>query len=222
VIVLAEQNILVYINLLISSTVLLFIVWDHLKDDRLLTRQVQEFYEDIEMLIYTYIQIMYYKNIEKKEVEIPDQKDLIKTRNRDVIQNSYLEKKIFQKFKSFSSYLGLTYNKEENCYLNNTIYILTTQAQIKKRDFENNSINEVIDSHIDIKSEEVSDILKYLNSLRFYWNKRYRKLIFRTQLTQKIDFYALLGITVPLEKVKSKAKKRKFSLKREIQRKPSL
>ncbi len=202
--------------MVISSAVLLFIIWDHLKDDRLLTRQVQEFYEDIEMLIYTYIQIMYYKNIEKKEVEIPDQKALIKTRNRDVIQNSYLEKKVFQNFKIFSNYLGLTYNKEESCYLNNTIYILTTEGLLKKRDFENNNINEIIDSYIDIKNEEIADILKFLNSLRFYWNKRYRKLVFRTHLAQKMNFETLLGISVPLEKVKSKVKKHKLSLKKEV------
>ncbi|MFW9950799.1 MAG: hypothetical protein ACFFKA_11835 [Candidatus Thorarchaeota archaeon] len=211
----SEQNIIVYINLIISASVLFFIIWDHFKDDRLLTKQVQEFYEDIEILIFTYIQIMYYKNIEKKEVEVPDQKALIKTRNRDVIQNSYIEKKIFQNFMNFSNYLGLTYNNEDKSYLNNTIYILTREGLLKKRDFENNTINEIIESYVDIKSTEISDILKFLNSLRFYWNRRFKKMFFRTELIQKVDFDSLLGSTVPLKKVRGKVKRYKFSLKRE-------
>jgi len=142
---------------------------------------------------------MYYRAIEKKDIEITDQKALIKTRNRDIIQNSYLKTKILQNFSNYSSYLGLTINKEDNMYLNNTIYILTLDGVLKKRNFEKNSLEDVITSYIDIKNEEISDVLKFLNSLRFYWKKNYKKLIFRTLLNQRIDFYELLGISKPLE-----------------------
>ena len=37
------QSIAIYFNLVFSLVVLLFIIWDHLKDDRILTTQVQEF-----------------------------------------------------------------------------------------------------------------------------------------------------------------------------------
>jgi len=209
----ANESFIVYLNLIVSSAVLIFIIWDHLKDDRLLTRQIQEFYSDIEMLIYSLIQVMYYRAIEKKEIEITDQKSLIKTRNRDIIQNSYLKTKILQNFSKFSSYLGLTINKEENMYLNNTIYILTFDGLLKKRNFENNSLEDVLTSYIDIKNEEVSDILKFLNSLRFYWKKNYRKLIFRTPLNQKINFFELLGISKPLEAKRSRTSKIRYRLK---------
>ncbi|MFX0060129.1 MAG: hypothetical protein ACFE8J_17670 [Candidatus Heimdallarchaeota archaeon] len=209
----ANESFIVYLNLIVSSAVLIFIIWDHLKDDRLLTRQIQEFYSDIEMLIYSYIQVMYYRAIEKKEIEITDQKALIKTRNRDIIQNSYLKTKILQNFNKFSSYLGLTINKEESIYLNNTIYILTFDGLLKKRNFENNSLEDVLSSYIDIKNEEVSDILKFLNSLRFYWKKNFRKLIFRTPLNQKVNFFELLGISKPLEAKKSRVTKIRYKLK---------
>lgn len=208
------ESIIVYLNLIVSSAVLIFIIWDHLKDDRLLTRQIQEFYSDIEMLIYSFIQVMYYKAIEKKDIETSDQKALIKTRNRDIIQNSYLKTKLLQNFSKYSSYLGLTINKDDGMYLNNTIYILTLEGLIKKRNFENNSLEDVITSYIDIKDGEISDILKFLNSLRFYWKKNYKKLIFRTPLNQKIDFYELLGISKPLEKRKGRLAKISYKEKK--------
>lgn len=210
----SNESVIVYLNLIVSSAVLIFIIWDHLKDDRLLTRQIQEFYSDIEMLIYSFIQVMYYKAIEKKDIEITDQKALVKTRNRDTIQNSYLKTKILQNFSKYSSYLGLTINKADNLYLNNTIYILTFDGLLKKRNFENNSLEEVIISYIDIKDEEISDILKFLNSLRFYWNKNYKKLIFRTPLNQKINFYELLGISKPLEPKKGRLTKIRYREKK--------
>ena len=133
-----------------------------------------------------------------------------KTRNRDIIQNSYLKTKILQNFSKYSFYLGLTINKEEKLYLNNTIYVLTFDGLLKKRNFENNSLENVISLYTDISNEEISDILKFLNSLRFYWNKNYKKLIFRTRLNQKVDFYELLGISKPLEKKKGRLAKIKF------------
>lgn len=208
------ESIIVYINLTVSAAVLFFIIWDHLKDDRLLTKQIQEFYSDIEMLIFSYIQVMYYKAIEKKEIDEVDQKDLIKTRNRDIIQNSYLKTKIFQNFNIYSSYLGLTLNNEQQIYLNNTIYILTLEGLLKKRNFVNNSLEDVINSYIDITEEEISDILKFLNSLKFYWKKNYKKSIFRPLLAQKINFYELLGISKPLEKKRGKITKIRFKMKR--------
>jgi len=135
---------------------------------------------------------------------------LNKTRNRDIIQNSYLKTKILQNFSKYSFYLGLTINKEEKLYLNNTIYVLTFDGLLKKRNFENNSLENVISLYTDISNEEISDILKFLNSLRFYWNKNYKKLIFRTRLNQKVDFYELLGISKPLEKKKGRLAKIKF------------
>jgi hypothetical protein len=194
------ENFIVYINILISSAVLIFIIWDHLKDDRLLSKQVKEFYTDIEMLIYTYIQVKYYNIIEKKEIEVSDVSALNKTRNRDIIQKSYLKTKISQNFEVYGNYIGLTIDDEEKLYLNNTIYVLFFDGLLKKRIFEDNSLVEIIKSYVDINSEEISEINKYLTSLRFYWNKNYKKLFFRPKLVQQLNFNDLLGSSIPLEK----------------------
>ena len=194
------ENFIVYLNVLISSTVLIFIIWDHLKDDRLLSKQVKEFYADIEMLIYTYIQLKYYNAIEKKEVEVSDITALSKTRNRDIIQTFYLKTKINQNFGTYGNYINLTIDNEEKLYLNNTIYVLSFDGLLKKRNFEDNSLVEIVKSYVDIHSEEISEINKYLTSLRFYWNKNYKKLFFRPKLVQQLNFNDLLGSSIPLEK----------------------
>ena len=208
----STNNFIIYLNLFISSAVLIFIIWDHLKDDRLLSKQVKEFYNDLEMLIFTYIQIEYYSAIEKKDIEFSDNKTLNKTRNRDIIQNSYLKTKIKQNFDTYSNYIGLTIDNEENSYLNNTVYLLNFDGLLRKRNFEDNSIVKVINSYIDIQGEELSDLIKYLTSLRFYWNKNYYKIFFRPKLVQQIDFNSLLGSSIPLEKkrgsLKAKLKKK--------------
>ena len=43
-----------YISLGIAVASILFVVWDHFKDDRLLTKRVQSFYGNIEGLIFSY------------------------------------------------------------------------------------------------------------------------------------------------------------------------
>ncbi len=200
----SSENVIVYLNVLISSAVLIFIIWDHFKDDRLLAKEVQEFYGDIENLIYTQIQSEYYKVIEKKQIEDTHEKLVNKTRNKDIIQNSYLSTKILQNFEKYSNYLGLTIDREDLAYLNSTIYLMTYNGLLKKRDFEKNNVNQVISSFTDINNEEISDISKYLNSLRFYWNKKYYRFLFRPKLVQKISFSSLLGSSAPLEKKKGK------------------
>ena len=208
----SADNFIIYLNLSISLSVLIFIIWDHLKDDRLLTKQVKEFYNDLEMLIFTYIQIEYYTAIEKKDIEFYENKTLNKTRNHDIIQNSYLKTKIKQNFDTYSNYVGLTIDNEERLYLNNTIYILSFNGLLRKRNFEDNSIVKVINSYIDIQIEELSDLIKYLTSLRFYWNKNYYKIFFRPKLVQQIDFNNLLGSSTPLEKKRGRFKA-KFKIK---------
>ena len=202
----AEGILLTSINLIVSASVLLFIIWDHLKDDRQLTRQIQEFYNDIEMLIYTFVQVKYYNAIEKKEIDVPDQKILNKTKNRDIIQNSYLKIKIRNNFDNYSNYLGLTNDEDAESYLNNTIFILAIDGLLKKRDFENSDVSEVINSYTDIQNEELADIQKFLTSLRFYWNNHYKKSIFRTNLSPKLNFGEALGISIPLEKKTKRGK----------------
>lgn len=162
------------------------------------------------MLIFTDIQIKYYDSEDSEMILSYDPIQLKKYKNRDIIQNSYLEVKIRQNFSKYSDYLGLTLDKENKTYLNNTIYILNAGGILSKRDFETRGLENIIKSYLEIKKEEILEIEKFLNSLRFYWRKNYKKSIFRPNLKSKVNFYELLGYSNPLEKPK-KRWRNKFS-----------
>ena len=91
--------------------------------------------------------------------------------------------------------------------MNGTIYILNKNGLLLKRNLENYTQDNIIESYIDIKDKEISDILNYLNSLRFYWKKHYFKIIFRPRLKQRVNFFNLLGFSSPLEQKRNKRKK---------------
>lgn len=200
------EVVLVYLSLAVSIAVLFFIIWDHIKDDRILAVEVQDFYSDIEMLIFSNLQVKYYEILQtnKNKMEEEELKTLIKNKNRDVIQKNYLESKIIQNFKLYAKYLGLTHNKESNAYLNGTIYILKTDGSLLKRNIESNTEEKIITSYTEITPLQIKEILTYLNSLRFYWKKKYYKFVFRPQLKQLVVFEDLLGYIKPLEQQKQK------------------
>jgi hypothetical protein len=202
----APEDILVYVSLAVSIAVLFFIIWDHIKDDRILAREVQDFYNDIEMLIFTNLQVKYYEILQKNQAGMDEQelKALIKNKNRDIIQKNYLNTKIGQYFKLYAQYLGLTYNKENETYLNGTIYLLKSDGVLLKRNIESNTEEAIITSYTEINPQQITGLNVYLNSLRFYWKKKYYKPIFRPHLHQKIVFEDLLGYIKPLEEKKQK------------------
>ncbi|MFW9880373.1 MAG: hypothetical protein ACFFG0_45450, partial [Candidatus Thorarchaeota archaeon] len=151
----STENILVFVSLGVSIAVLFFIIWDHIKDDRILAREIQDFYTDIEMLIFTFLQVKYYEILQTSKEDKEDQefKTLVKNKNRDIIQKSYLNAKINQNFKLYAQYLGLTHNKENDAYLNGTIYILKTDGNLLKRNIEFNTEENIINSYTEIKPE---------------------------------------------------------------------
>lgn len=211
-----SQIVLTFLSLGLSLAVLIFIIWDHIKDDQILTREVQQFYEDIEMLIFTHIQIRYYQALELKD-KLEGDKELVsltKNKNRDNIQNDYLKTKINQHFIDYSKYLGLSLNVEKENYLNGTIFILNKDGLLSKRNVEEYKDIPIIYNYTEIGKVEINEILNYLNSLRFYWKKWYHKFIFRPELTQKVNFYDLLGYIKPLEP--EKRRKRPLRLRKNI------
>ena len=121
--------------------------------------------------------------------------------------------KIRQNFPIYSHYLGLTFNEEKKIYLNGTIYILYETGNLVKRNIELYTEENVISSYIEIKKENISEILLFLNSLRFYWEKKYMKTFFRPKLTERVNYYDLLGYMKPIDekKVRKKFQFYKFS-----------
>ena len=210
------QIFLTTLSLGLSLMVLIFIIWDHIKDDKILAREVQQFYEDIEMLIFTHIQIRYYQALESTDKfnQGEDLSVLIKNKNRDNIQNDYLKTKINQHFHDYSKYIGLSFNIEKENYLNGTIFILSKDGLVSKRNVEDYKDIPIISNYTEITKTQIQEILIYLNSLRFYWKKWYSKLIFRPELKQTVNFYDLLGYIKPLEQ--EKKRKRAFILRKKI------
>lgn len=141
-------------------------------------------------------------------MEEQELKTLVKNKNRDIIQKNYLNTKINQHFKLYAQYLGLTHNKENDVYLNGTIYILKIDGNLLKRNIESNTEENIITSFTEIKPQQIKEILIYLNSLRYYWRKKYYKFIFRPHLHQEINFDDLLGYVKPLDQKKEKYRSR--------------
>ncbi len=199
-------DIVVFISLGVSIAVLFFIIWDHVKDDRILALEVQDFYSDIELLIFTNLQVKYYEILQSRKDDMEDKelKALIKNKNRDMIQKNYLKAKIHQNIKLYAKYLGLTYSEDKESYLNGTIYILRQNGNLLKRNMESNTEEDIITSFIEITPQQVKEILLYLNSLRFYWKKKYFKFLFRPKLKQNVTFEDLLGLLKPLKQEKPK------------------
>lgn len=52
-----------YVGLGIALISLAIVFWDHFKDDRLLSKKVQEFYEDLEWLIYSDYMMNNFQNL---------------------------------------------------------------------------------------------------------------------------------------------------------------
>ncbi|MFX0041621.1 MAG: hypothetical protein ACFE8L_01800 [Candidatus Hodarchaeota archaeon] len=202
------QIFLTFLSLGLSIAVLFFIIWDHIKDDRILFREVQQFYEDIEMLIFTHIQIRYYKALgtDDKSNANKDLTAFVKNKNRDNIQNNYLKTKISQHFMDFSKYLGLSFNIENENYLNGTVFILNKDGLLSKRNIEEYKDIPIITNYTEISKTQIDDIFNFLNSLRFFWKKWYYKSIFRPELKQRVNFYDLLGYIKPIELVKQRKK----------------
>lgn len=166
------------IGVFIGVIAILIVVWDHFKDDRLLFRQVQEFYEDIEGLIYSYCLI--YKSEEESPIKNPKQ------------QNTFYSHKIKQNFEKYSNYLGLTILEEANryYYCNISDFDLGDDG-ILHYNHEGEDRDDVINPHHP-SSEEVNVIDEYLKMLRNYWERNYSKPLFRPKLKKKNDFSIII------------------------------
>ncbi|MFW9990216.1 MAG: hypothetical protein ACFFC3_16365, partial [Candidatus Odinarchaeota archaeon] len=182
----------IIVNGMLAGIIALYVIWDHLKDDRLLTRQVQEFYEDIEKLIFYYYTnqiIIEIKNLYKDETEFPlSLQDLNEYSNR----HYYYMIKVKTKFEKFSNYLGIIFSeeyKEENRieYINQTYIILTEIGSLAKRQV-GELRRSIIKNFNQITDNEISEIDKYLYSLRNYWNTHFHRFALKPKLREVIKF----------------------------------
>ncbi len=101
-----------YISLGIATASILFVLWDHYKDDRLLTKRVQNFYKNIEGLIFSNYKMKL--NLEKfdENKESYYETEFFKYEK----QNVYYRGIVKQVFEDMAKYLGLTYHSRPQYY----------------------------------------------------------------------------------------------------------
>ena len=178
---------------LFSLMTILFLIWDHLKDDRNLAKQVQEYYEDIESYIYSYYQMTYYRillEIKDKNIDIDKAQVL---RNKFDNESEYYELTLNDKY-TYSQYLGIKYVHNYE-YMNKSDIKMDKDGQIYHPKMNNECFN--------LTLEQISIIKRFLFSLRDYWNKKFSKnLLFfkiRPKLKAKQDFKTLESYLNPIK-----------------------
>jgi len=172
----------------------ILLIWDHIKDDRMLKDQVQEFYFNVENLVYLYYfqglykayfcNYFWRKNRDKifKGLEFNDIEKKIEHRSK------YYKEKVVKNINEWGKYLGMICmgKKEEDPssfeYFNDTNLILTYDGEVK-----NNENIPLVEDFLKLEQTDIGwKIRAYLGSLREYWSKYYKKFIFRPTLRYKI------------------------------------
>ncbi len=187
-----------YISLGIATASILFVLWDHYKDDRILSKRVQNFYKNIEGLIFSNYKMKI--NVEKFEEtkETCYETEFFKYQK----QNVYYRGIVNQVFEDMAKYVGLTYHKRPNYYYtkDNDYFIdkigdfynlycqLNNAIQLgNKFSFYNEQLKKTV-----VDTQSIKIINDYLETLRKHWNKYYFKRILRKKLKPKIDFNEFL------------------------------
>ena len=192
------ESILSIVGICIALISIIIVVYDHFKDDRILSRQVHEFYKYIEGLIYT----QYLVEIDKQyEINAIYPEELKNRFSNNAKKKLFYEGKIKQLFEPFSRYLGLTYYHPPAYYMTEdykyiieyTGYIMhfgsssPTVLGTPQNTFYDNAKKKIV---IDDRAIEI--INELLKSLRIYWKDHFSKLLFRKKITSFQDFSVLL------------------------------
>jgi len=175
------------INGILAGIITLYVIWDHIKDDLMLRRRVQEFYEDIENLIVLYTKkqlAKLFKDVYAGKVKYPD---ILKELDEYQNKHYYIMNKVKRSFKENSKYLGLIVTtKDYSKYLNETHFILCENGQLRRR-----LGYLIIEDNTNIKSKELDEVKSYLKSLRDYWKTKYKRLL-QKKLQKKLNIDALV------------------------------
>ena len=172
---------------IIGILAIIIVIWDHFKDDRRLTKQVQEFYNDIEKLILS---------IYKKTNQPNPNMVLIETL-KFVGEPDYQKAKVKQSFDEFSKYLGLTKIEYKDhrthnvvdAYINREGFILVEDGWLKEKVFQ--AEDRFIIGSFTFQESVITEIKGYLEILRNYWGKNYSKLFFRPKLDIGLKIFKL-------------------------------
>ncbi len=198
-------NLFYYISGIIGIFAITIVLWDHFIDDKLLTRRIQLFYENIENLIFSYYKShILYERIERAPLEQETKKELLHLLYTHRINNNYFSNVVIQNFEECAKYLGLTRSYEirfyVNFYINGEKFILEKDGRFLKRPYENNKLTGKGEEDafwslgFSIFTEkEINIFNEFLANLRNYWKENYTKRkMFRGKLSGNLDFKQLI------------------------------
>lgn len=182
------------VSLLIAMITLFITVYERIKDDRQLYKQVKDYYEAIEYLVFTYYAVFWLKKEEEKstnnEIILKLKAERVKIR----IKRAYFMQFVKSYSDSFFKYLGMVYSGDnKSSIINmNSEFILNIGGQLRYKDLEGdpNNLKEinVVAKISRITEEEYGKINAFLETLRMFWKIRYYKWLFRPKLKENIDF----------------------------------
>lgn len=191
-----------YISLGIAVASILFVLWDHYKDDRLMSKRVKSFYQDIEEQIFSFYNSYNYRELWSKN---KDNKQYEAKFFEYEKKHVFYRGKVNHNFDEYSKYLGLTYYAGNGFYINGSNYFIEKNGGIfnfftrfasapelnRKRSFFDSTSGVYI-----FNEESIRIINSFLEALRAHWNKYYHKRIlfftFRKKLKPKRDFFKLI------------------------------
>ena len=198
-------NLFYYISGIIGIFAITIVLWDHFIDDRLLTRRIQLFYENIENLIFSYYKYhILEERIEREPLEEETKKEQLHLLYTHRIDNNYYSNVFIQNFDECAKYLGLTRSDESrfyvNFYINGEKFFFNKDGRFLKRPYENNRLTGTgkVDAFWSLgffifTEKEINIFNEFLVNLRNYWKENYTKRkMFRGKLSGKLDFKQLI------------------------------
>lgn len=169
---------------------IIIVIWDHFKDDRQLTKEVQEYYEHIEKFVTSYIELG------QLQGEHND-------KSKFLAEFEYFKSIVRQRFNDFSKYLGLTIGnsrdsryKDKVAYITKIGHVLIEDGNLLYRDPSLHGTYErhAIGNRSNLRRSEIPTIDNYFSDLRGHWQKFYHKTIFRPNLKKRINFSDFIKI----------------------------
>ncbi|MFX1237049.1 MAG: hypothetical protein ACFFAS_03820 [Promethearchaeota archaeon] len=202
------ELVLSWVSIGIALTSILFVLWDHVFDDIVLSRRVQEHYEEIEKLIYSYYFKVGFKQVfDEMRSAIgataittrEDARQVKENYSKHNISNWYAKDSVLSGSGELSKYLGLvSFGKKAFYYFSHSKRLLEefgSLEEIYDDLFKNIHVdNKPLFSFGDLRkegklSEAVRHINEFLKDLRDYWNQTFkRRKPFRKKLKPKLDF----------------------------------
>ncbi len=191
----------------ISALVFIVILWDHIIDDRRLTKRVQSYYEDVENFIFSILEKSYFEVYKLS----PDLSTSEKERS-EKSYSSFSQKSIYYKnillgeMIKYYRYLGFTKLEGSSTPLP-PIGKKTSDVRVMNKEgysfsFRKNFISIYNYDYSEIDGKVITDtdlefVREFLKSIREFRKNKYSKFLVRPKLKSVKNFNNLNGFTNP-------------------------